>query len=440
VGGGSTGRPAAGPREGAGQACDHAATVGSESKGTHQLLDILVIGAGPAGTAAAITAARHGRAVAVVDRATFPRDKTCGDGLTTEALRHLAALGLDPGGVASWAPVADVVLHSPSGRVATLPFPRGHGALGAVATRRDLDAALVDLARSAGADVVEGRALVGLAATADEVTATFADGAKLTARWLVAADGMFSDVRRLVDPAAPPYKGEMHAFRQYFRGWTGDQIHVLFEDDILPGYVWVFPLAGDRANVGFGIHRRPGVTTRHLARLWPDLLARPSVRRVLGDAEPEAPHRAWPIPAAVEDRPLTSGRVLFVGDAASATDPLTGEGIAQALATGTWAAEAVAAAGPAAATAYERRVRRELARDLRFAGRLTAILGHPVGCRASIRAADLTPWTRRSFARWLFEDYPRALLLTPDRWRPGAFGGTGGPAMPTTRVPAPRSV
>jgi geranylgeranyl reductase family protein len=405
---------------------DHAATAAPESKGAHQLLDLLVIGAGPAGTAAALTATRLGRRVAVVDKASFPRDKTCGDGLTTDALRLLRDLGLAPSAVASWAPVADVVLHSPSGRTAVLPFPRGRGAFGAVATRRDLDAALVALARAAGVDVREGRSLVSLEQDAGVVHATFADGSCERARWLVAADGMFSDVRRLVSgPGAKPYKGEMHAFRQYFRSWTGDQVHVVFEDDILPGYVWVFPLAGGRANVGFGIHRRPGLTTRHLARLWPELLQRPAVRRVLGDAEPEAPHRAWPIPAALDARPLTAGRVLFVGDAAAATDPLTGEGIAQALATGIWAAESIAFAGPGTAAAYARRTARELGRDLRFARRLTAILGHPTGCRAAIRAADLTPWTRRNFGRWLFEDYPRALLFTPDRWRPGMWGGTG---------------
>jgi hypothetical protein len=79
-------------------------------------------------------------------------------------------------------------------------------------------------------------------------------------------------------------------------------------------------------------------------------------------------------------------------------------------------------------------VRRDLARDLRFARRLTAVLAHPVGCRGAIRAADLTPWTRRNFARWLFEDYPRALVLTPGRWRRGTFGGRG--AYPDTEEPA----
>jgi flavin-dependent dehydrogenase len=123
---------------------------------------------------------------------------------------------------------------------------------------------------------------------------------------------------------------------------------------------------------------------------------------------------------------------LFVGDAAAATDPMTGEGIGQALLTGRWAAEAIIAHrnDPASATAlYEQTVHNELAVDHRFAERLTAILRSPLGARGAVRIAGLTDWTRRNFARWLFEDYPRAVLLTPKRWHrkmlsgPGAYRG-----------------
>ena len=121
--------------------------------------------------------------------------------------------------------------------------------------------------------------------------------------------------------------------------------------------------------------------------------------------------------------------MLFVGDAAAATDPMTGEGIGQALATGIWAAEAVVRAGrdaPAAArTAYEQRVRRDLEPDHRLANLLVRALQHRKGARAAVWLASLTPWTRRNFARWLFEDYPRAVLLTPSRWRPGMFSDAG---------------
>src|SRR5918992_4654381 len=98
--------------------------------------DVVVVGGGPAGSAAATVLARAGRDVVVVDKARFPRDKTCGDGLTTSALRLLEELGLDPGAVPSWQRVDDVVIRSPSGRQVTLPLPRHQGTYAAVARRR----------------------------------------------------------------------------------------------------------------------------------------------------------------------------------------------------------------------------------------------------------------------------------------------------------------
>src|SRR3954465_4135439 len=93
------------------------------SSAVEVIADVAVVGAGPAGIAAAITLARAGRSVVVVDKAAFPRDKCCGDGLTALALRQLGGLGLRPGAVASWTVVDRVVLHSPSGRTVPLALP-----------------------------------------------------------------------------------------------------------------------------------------------------------------------------------------------------------------------------------------------------------------------------------------------------------------------------
>lgn len=397
-------------------------------------VDVVVVGGGPAGTAAAITLARSGREVLLVDRATFPRDKCCGDGLTTGALRILERLGLDASAVPSWTPVDDVVVRSPSGREVVYPLPRGRGLYAAVARRIDLDAALVDLARAAGVKVADGHAVEGARPGDDRVTLDVAGIGPVAARYAVGADGMWSPLRKALGAGEPGYLGEWHAFRQYFRG-VGDraanELVVWFEPDLLPGYAWSFPLAGGRANVGFGI-QRDGRPTKHMKEQWTELLRRPHIAAFLGpDAEPESPHKAWPIPAHVGGAALhaAGGRALFVGDAAAATDPMTGEGIGQALLTGELAARAITAAGAHrpddAAATYERAVHRELVPDATMSRVLLRILQSPLGARGAVRVSGATDWTRRNFGRWLFEDYPRAILATPRRWPEHSLTGPG---------------
>lgn len=399
-------------------------------------VDVLVVGAGPAGSAAAVALARAGRSVAVVDKATFPRDKICGDGLTSGALRHLEAIGVDPGAVASWRRIDTMKVVTPTGAERTLPFPPGGATYAAVARRLDLDAEIVAAARRAGATVHEGAALCAVRSPG---TATEPFDASVTglgwvrAGHVVGADGMWSPLRKALGLGAPGYRGECHAFRQYLVGVDQpalDHLWVWFEPDVLPGYAWSFPLADGTVNVGLGIHRGARVGIQEMAEVWRSLLRRPALTQVLGTSwTPEGPHRAWPIPARLGDLPLTSGRALFVGDAAAACDPMTGEGIGQALESGLAAAAAIVGA-PArdplsAAVAYEDEVRRGLVRDNHMAARLLPLLRRRRGAEAAIRVAAATPWVRRSFARWLFEDYPRALLLTPHRWHRGALHGPG---------------
>jgi menaquinone-9 beta-reductase len=166
-----------------------------------------------------------------------------------------------------------------------------------------------------------------------------------------------------------------------------------------------------------------------MKQLWPELLERPHIRAVLGpDARPESPHRAWPIPAHIDEAVLSTTRTLFVGDAAAATDAMTGEGIGQALLTGILAARAIAAGGldaDAVTAAYERSVRDALVADHKLSLLLIRALKHRKGARSAVRIAGASDWTRRNFARWLFEDYPRAILATPRRWHRRMLSGPG---------------
>ncbi|MDP1794703.1 MAG: NAD(P)/FAD-dependent oxidoreductase [Acidimicrobiales bacterium] len=382
---------------------------------------VVVVGGGPAGSAAAITLARAGVDVVVVDKATFPRDKCCGDGLTTGALRRLEGLGLDPATLPSWQQVDDVVVRSVSGRVVRFPLPRNRGTYAAVVRRTELDAELLRLAAAAGAQVREGVAVEAVERTPSGVAVTIAGGERIEGEYLIAADGVWSTVRKLTGASDEEgYLGEWHAFRQYRKSTTEDSrdLWVLFETDLRPGYAWSFPLADGTVNVGIGILRQPGEPTKELGRKFREVLERPQFRDVIGDSIEESPAKAWPIPARVEKTALDAldGRVLFVGDAARATDPMTGEGIGQAIETGELAAEAITGSERPADT-YKGEVARTLSVDNRLAGWLSRNgLSHRKGIRIALRVAGSTGWTRRNFARWLFEDEPRAILATPKRW------------------------
>lgn len=403
------------------------------------MTDVLVVGAGPAGTAAAITLARYGRRVTMVDKAVFPRDKCCGDGLTAAALRRVEDLGLDPREVPSWQPVDDVVVVASSGRRVDLPLgPRQRGLFAVSAKRADLDAALVDRARRSGVEVVEGRAVTDVAPAPGGAGVDLADGSRITAPYVIAADGMWSPVRRLLGLTPPAYLGEWQAGREYLTG-TGPsarKLWVWFEPDMVPGYAWSFPLPDGTVNFGYGVLKgtHPALKGQKI-----DWWERPHIAEVLGpDAEPAGPWRAWPIPARIGQASLSglAGRVLFAGDAAGACDPMTGEGIAQALETGEAAARAIAQAGPGrpeqAAARYERVIRWGMAVDDRLARRLATVLARRTGSDRALSLVDTSEWARRNFARWMFEDYPRAVLATPHRWhrqmfsRPGAYAHRGG--------------
>ena len=401
--------------------------------------DVLVVGAGPSGIAAALTLRANNFDVIVIDKAFFPRDKCCGDGLTTGALRILDELGFDPQTVPNWTVCSDVWLRSPSGTEMQFALPT-RGQFAAIAPRIELDNALVQLAKSRDIRMLEGHEFVSVREqTSDHITidvSSDANGNKIEtiqSKFVIASDGMWSPVRKSLGMSTPGYLGEWHAFRQYANNVTGsakDRLHVWFEKDLLPGYAWSFPLQDGRVNIGFGILRGGKYSVQQMKDLWPNLLARKHIAGALGSGVVmEDRHTAWPIPARVTSAPLSSGRVLFIGDAACVTDTLTGEGIGQALLSGQLSARAIIAGFNREASVtrnkYEQLVKQNFFADHRMSMTLGTILRSSLGARAALRVANLTPWTRRNFVRWMFEDEPRAAIFTPSRWHRNFLGRDG---------------
>jgi menaquinone-9 beta-reductase len=333
----------------------------------------VVVGAGPAGAAAALEARRlrPGASVALVDKAAFPRDKACGDGIGPHATDELAALGAT-GVLEGYPPIRGLRLRSPRGmEVAGDPARPNH-----VVPRAILDARLVEAATNAGAELRQ--ASVRRLEQHDGLVVVDGD---LAARVVVAADGANSSVRRLLGVPPNPDRALAIAVRGYAPAPAGrpEQL-IAWVAEGWPAYVWSFPTGTGVANVGYGLLRSRFHGDRaELHRRLHDLL--PGV-----DPDP-ASLRAHHLPFSSSRPPLGRGRVLLAGDAASLVNPLSGEGIYYALCSGRLAARAALTAPTDPLAAYRHLLAEALGRHLRHAAVLARAIHAPTLAEAGLGAA-----------------------------------------------------
>ncbi|MFH1306371.1 MAG: NAD(P)/FAD-dependent oxidoreductase [Candidatus Micrarchaeota archaeon] len=325
--------------------------------------DAIVVGAGPSGCSAAIFLARAGRKVLLVDKANFPREKVCGDAVSGKSVSVIGDIGVlksveqQKHGI-----VRNIKLAAPNGYEVSLPFEPAPGldCAGYVYRRKLTDNLLFESAKNEGNVAIienftvakllkdEGGKVRGIGGATGHSQIAIADNKKnkeFFAKVVVGADGAGSVVARQLGLRGIPPNHLYMGVRGYWRGVKGlkDEIELFFIDEVLPGYLWVFPLGDGTANVGLGIlasdlKKKKG----HLNKILLNAIENaPTLKARFKEAKLEGRIGAWIIPLGSYKRKNSGDGWVLAGDAASLADPFSGEGFGNALSSGKFAAQAI---------------------------------------------------------------------------------------------------
>lgn len=307
-----------------------------------EFVDLVVVGAGPAGAAAAIAAQRAGLNTLLLDAQGPRRDKTCGDGLTPRAVDTLKRLGLDVPTYRN----KGLKLHGFGGDVVA-PWPRGEGS---ASPRATFDAMLVDAASLAGATVRHNCAAVGAQFDGSAISAVETEQGVVRCRWVIVADGVRSPFGKLL--GRQWHRGQVYgiAARSYCASpfshepWMHSHVELRDADGVIqPGYGWIFPLGDGTVNLGCGAlstDARPAkVNTKKLLALYA------SQQREAWQLGPEQAVASALLPMGGAVSNVAGPNWALIGDAAACVNPLNGEGIDYGLETAVLAVELIAGGG-----------------------------------------------------------------------------------------------
>jgi menaquinone-9 beta-reductase len=366
--------------------------------------DVIVVGAGPGGSATAYHLARHGVRVLLLEKTEFPREKVCGDGLTPRAVRQLIRMGVDTSPEAGW-------LHNKGLRVIgggvrlELDWPdlASFPNYGLVRTRLDFDDLLAQRAVAAGAKLRTSVNVMGPVLDADDrvigVQAEVGpekEPATFRAPLVVAADGVSGRFPLALGLAKREDRPIGVAVRRYYRSpakhddnylesWL--ELRAKGSDALLPGYGWIFGLGDGRVNVGLGVLNSSAAFGRtNYRRLLTDWLANtPEDWGMTDEANAEGPILGAALPMGFNRVPHYTRGVLLVGDSGGMVNPFNGEGIAYAMESGELAAEVAvqALARPAGAEreralmAYPQELKARFGGYYRLGGIFVKLIGRP---------------------------------------------------------------
>lgn len=317
--------------------------------------DAVIVGAGPGGSSAAYYLASKGYRVLLIEKENFPREKVCGDGIAPRAVHSLEVMGVEGELAGRFKRTEGIRFYATRAGVTEVRYPMGsrfpdHGY---VVPRRELDAVLLRRAREVEVEVWEGCRVVDLLPWKDGsvpgvVTEKEGERFEVSASYIVGADGSSSLVGRKLGLLRqdPRYMGV--SVRCYLQGVRGlsDFLEIYPEDAVLPACGWIFPLDRETANVGVGFMLSVRERRRmNLNRVFESFCTRTRyAAEKLGGARPLGKPRGALLRVGMGGAVPQKANVVLVGDAASLTNPVSGEGITYALESGRWAAETISSA------------------------------------------------------------------------------------------------
>ncbi len=387
--------------------------------------DVLVVGGGPAGAATAYWLARDGLSVLVAEKKSYPRAKTCGDGLTPRAIKQLTDMGFDFD-VPELHKIVGLRAYSGELKLElTWPQHSSYPDWGAVMRRSDLDMQVASLAEKQGAvirqrneavAVVEDGRLVGVDLRQKDASGVV-DAERVTPKIVVIADGSLSRFGRKLGTARRKDYPYGLAVRGYFAspnstdGYMESQLDIHdAEGRSMPGYGWIFPLGDGAINVGVGVlstfKNWKDVNTSKTLAAYVDAL--PPHWQVTADEAITEPV-GGKLPMSFSVGPKVGRNWLTVGDAAGAVNPFNGEGIDYAYETGRMAAPHIAAAVATGDTTllwrYRQQLDDEYAAYHRVARAFAIAIGNPRLMRSltriGLRSRPLMEWVLKVMANLL---------------------------------------
>ena len=314
--------------------------------------DVLIIGAGPAGTSAALFLAKKGINSVILEKEKFPRDKICGDALsgkTVEVLNKLdknlvAELSANKKFLGSWG----VTFVAPNGQALRVPFQtkkEKKNAPGFISKRIDFDNWLAEKAQATtGIKLYEESEVRRYKREEGYILAEAKNGKVFKSKLVIACDGAYSSFAKSIGGLITEPPHNCFGLRAYYKNVKGldteNFIELHFLKEFLPGYFWIFPLPDGGANVGVGM-RADKMTAKkiNLKKSFESILSNnPIMRERFAGAEAVGDIKQFGLPMGSKKRPLSGDNYMLCGDAAMLIDPFTGEGISNAMFSGYYAA------------------------------------------------------------------------------------------------------